>query len=365
MIRALLVDDEAPARARLRALLEELGEVVVVAEAADADEARRQVIAATPDVVFLDIEMPGERGTELAASLPEPRPFVVFATAFERFAVEAFQVEATDYLLKPVTRPRLRASVTRMREKLERRRDAARELDAAVQAQAHLLPRGLPSGPGFDFGGRTEAARGVGGDFFDALAVDGQVAFVLGDVAGKGVAAGLVASSVHARWQAAVRSHDLALAELMRRLNDDMLASTEPGRFATLVHGVLDPASGTVQFVNAGHPPAMRVAADGTWTTDFAATAPAVGLFDRAGFEAGSCRLEPGDTVIFSSDGVTEALNAAGDELPMTRIAELVTAATRHDAAALAEDVLALVHRHRGSAAPQDDATVLVLRRTP
>lgn len=363
MIRALLVDDEAPARARLRVLLEELDEVTVVAEAADADEARRQVALAAPDVVFLDIEMPGERGTDLAASLPGPRPFVVFATAYERYAVDAFQYDAADYLLKPVTRPRLRASLARMRDKLQRRQDAARELDAAVQAQAHLLPRVLPAAPGFAFGGRTEAARGVGGDFYDALAVDGRIAFVLGDVAGKGVAAGLVASSVHARWQAAVRARDLALVELIRRLNDDVLASTESGRFATLVHGLLDPVSGHVAYVNAGHPPAIVVHADGTWTTALAATAPAVGLFDRAGFAAASYTLEPGDTVIFTSDGVTEARDAHGDELDLARVAALAAAQPELDVQTLAAAVLALVRAHRGEAPAEDDATVLVLRR--
>ena len=96
MIRVVLVDDEAPARARLTALLAETGGVTVVGEAANADDARAVITRLAPDVVFLDIEMPAERGTELAASLPEPRPFVVFATAYERFAVEAFQYDASD-----------------------------------------------------------------------------------------------------------------------------------------------------------------------------------------------------------------------------------------------------------------------------
>ena len=104
MIRALLVDDEPPARTRLRQLLVEAGDVLVVGEAANVDEARSAIAETHPDVVFLDIEMPEGRGTTLAASLPEPRPFVVFATAFDRYALDAFAVDATDYLLKPITR---------------------------------------------------------------------------------------------------------------------------------------------------------------------------------------------------------------------------------------------------------------------
>ena len=131
-----------------------------------------------PDVLFLDIEMPAERGTELAATLPEPRPFIVFATAYERFAVDAFQYDAADYLLKPVTRQRLQATLDRLRHKLRARHEAAREVDDAVRAQSFLLPRTLPDVPGFAVSARTLPARAVGGDFYDAEFVDDEVAFV-------------------------------------------------------------------------------------------------------------------------------------------------------------------------------------------
>ena len=106
-VRALIVDDEPPARARLRQLLDAHGGVTVVGEAASGAEALELIRERRPDVLFLDIEMPEMRGTTLAASLPEPRPFVVFATAYERYAVDAFACDATDYLLKPITRERL------------------------------------------------------------------------------------------------------------------------------------------------------------------------------------------------------------------------------------------------------------------
>lgn len=115
MIRAVLVDDEPPARLRLRQLLSDAGDVLVVAEAGDADEARTAIAATAPDVVFLDIEMPETRGTTFAASLGEPRPFIVFATAYDRYALEAFRYDATDYLLKPVTRARLADTLDRVR----------------------------------------------------------------------------------------------------------------------------------------------------------------------------------------------------------------------------------------------------------
>jgi serine phosphatase RsbU (regulator of sigma subunit) len=363
MIRALVVDDEAPARARLRALLEEIGGVTVVGEAGDADAARAAVSALGPDVVFLDIEMPAERGTDLAATLPDPRPFIVFATAYERYAVDAFQVEAADYLLKPVNRQRLEATLGRMRDKLDGRRAAQRELAAATRAQAHLLPQSLPEAPGYLLAARTLAARGVGGDFYDAVLADDHLAFVLGDVAGKGMAAGLIASSVQARWQAAMQQRDLTLTGMMAALNQDVYRSTEGSRYATLVHGVLSPATGRLRYVNAGHPPSVVVAADGTWRIALDATAPALGLFDGAAFPTADIALAPGDTLVVASDGVSEALDAEGREFDLGSVADIVSACG--DTTALAAAVVEAVCRHRGADQAQDDVTVLSLWRRP
>ena len=114
MIRAVLVDDEPPARVRMRQLLEAAGDVTVVGEAGSAMEARDVIRDTRPDLLFLDVEMPEVRGTALAASLPEPRPYIVFATAFETYALEAIALDATDYLLKPVSRAKLAATLDRV-----------------------------------------------------------------------------------------------------------------------------------------------------------------------------------------------------------------------------------------------------------
>jgi two-component system, LytTR family, response regulator len=119
MIRALLVDDEAPARSELRYLLAGEADVNVVGEAAGAQEALDLARALAPDVVFLDVEMPGLSGVEAAPLVRERAdpPAVVFVTAHERYAVDAFAVEAFDYLLKPVDPDRLARVVERLRER--------------------------------------------------------------------------------------------------------------------------------------------------------------------------------------------------------------------------------------------------------
>ena len=203
-LRAFIVDDEPPARVRLRQLLAEAGDVIVVGEAADAIEARSGIAETQPDLVFLDIEMPQMSGTALAGSLPEPRPFVVFATAFDRYALDAFAVDATDYLVKPITRARLAGTLTRVRERLSRRSDIERDLAAASATQAMLLPRTLPTIDGYESSALTLPARGVGGDFFVTQQIGPhRLVVALGDVSGKGMPAGLVASSLQARLETA------------------------------------------------------------------------------------------------------------------------------------------------------------------
>ena len=150
---------------------------------------------------------------------------------------------------------------------------------------------------------------------------------------------------------------------MMTALNRDVMASTDGARYATLVHGVLNPATGDILYVNAGHPPAVLVSPDGGWAPVLASTAPAVGLIDGAQFPSGVHRLEPGDTLIVMSDGVCEARNGCGDDFDLACLAEL-TRASRGGVAPLADAVVREVQRHRGADQTQDDVTVLVLRRT-
>lgn len=127
MIRVLLVDDEQPARERLRQLLAAHGDVEVIGEAEDGVQAVERIAELGPDLVLLDIQMPGASGLDVAASLGHPRPSIVFCTAFDQYAVDAFELSATDYLLKPVNRARLAAALDRVRQ--------------APAASAHGAPR--------------------------------------------------------------------------------------------------------------------------------------------------------------------------------------------------------------------------------
>ena len=122
-LRALLVDDEQPARDRLRQLLAGVEGIEIVGEAEDGVQAIERVSELAPDLVLLDIQMPGCSGLEVAASLGRPRPAIIFCTAFDQYAVDAFELQAIDYLLKPVNRARLQAALARVREQRPVERD--------------------------------------------------------------------------------------------------------------------------------------------------------------------------------------------------------------------------------------------------
>ncbi len=192
-MRALIVDDEELARERLRALLADLPDVEAVGEARDGEDALHAVAALRPDAVFLDIQMPGADGLEVVRSMAAPRPKIVFCTGHDQYAIDAFELNAVDYLLKPVSRPRLARTVERLR------RTAAEAWDAGVERAAQA--------------GRFGAGRLLvrSGARFRVLAQD-EVAWLSADT---GTA---VLHAAGARYDLQV-----TLAEIERRL--------EPGRF--------------------------------------------------------------------------------------------------------------------------------------
>jgi two-component system LytT family response regulator len=124
-MRVLIADDEAPARARLRQMLSAYPDVEIAGEAETGVQAMELAATLHPDLLLLDIQMPGSTGIDVAASLPEPRPHNIFCTAFDQYAVDAFELHAADYLLKPVTRARLAQALDRVRTSSAPERPAA------------------------------------------------------------------------------------------------------------------------------------------------------------------------------------------------------------------------------------------------
>ncbi len=135
-LRVLIVDDEAPARRRLRRLLASETGLMIAGECGDGDSALRLIASTRPDLVLLDVQMPERSGFDVVQALPDPSPAILFVTAFDRYALRAFDVHAVDYLLKPCTVDRLRIALARARERI-----AARRGDPAIGALIAELQR--------------------------------------------------------------------------------------------------------------------------------------------------------------------------------------------------------------------------------
>jgi len=142
-MRVLIVDDETPARERLRRLLAEIGEVELVGEAEDGPQAVEMIERLSPDLVLLDIQMPGFDGFEVVKALEAPPP-IIFVTAYDEYAIRAFEIHALDYLLKPFSRARLTEAIRRAQETASGRQDLTRQLEsllANLAGQGRYLTR--------------------------------------------------------------------------------------------------------------------------------------------------------------------------------------------------------------------------------
>jgi phosphoserine phosphatase RsbU/P len=202
--------------------------------------------------------------------------------------------------------------------------------------------------------------RTVGGDFFDYVEIsDGQFGFALGDVAGKGPPAALLATAVQSNCSAhAPVACDPA--DLMRRLNRALLRRAIEARFAPMCYGTLAP-DGLFRYCNAGQEPPLVVRRGGV-TESLEVGGPVLGLLPLATYEFGETMLASDDLVVIFSDGVTEARNPAGDEYERPRLLAALADAHGHSASRVLEGLLASVNTFAAAAPQADDITALVLR---
>jgi serine phosphatase RsbU (regulator of sigma subunit) len=360
MIRAVIVDDEAPARDRLRDLLTP-HRVSVVGEAGDGEEAVARIDELQPDLVFLDIQMPALTGLEVASRLHAPRPRIVFCTAYDHFAIEAFELHAVDYLLKPVNRDRLARTVDRICAEIDEQRRTTRERIEAGRTQRRLMPGDIV-GARIACAGTCEPADGVGGDYYDFLPMPGnRLGIALGDVSGKGMYAGLLAAALQARLQAIVAHGPQSPGEVVAELHRLTTGTIEGNRFATLFFAVFDPDASALAYVNAGHPPAVVFAASGDVRL-LEATAPAVGLFSPTSFPEAVVPMSPGDLFATFSDGLTEAESREGEALGVDGVIRVLREHSALTSRAIVDATLRDVRRFTGDAAPSDDRTLVVAR---
>ncbi len=250
-------------------------------------------------------------------------------------------------------------------EAIEKER-VKQDMALARQVARSFLPASMPAIAGYEFFASNEPARAVGGDYYDfAPVAGGRHGVLLGDVAGKGVAAALVMARFSAETRACVRT-EADLAAAVRQLNVFMEPVNLTDRFVTLVAIALDPTTHTLTLVNAGHPsPLLLRRATGALdeATPRDVVGPPLGVLAGYEYEAHQLQLEPGDCLLLFSDGVSEAMNVAGDQFGLQglrTILERSGVAPRR----LGEQILQAVKAHAAGRDQHDDITLVCFGRT-
>jgi serine phosphatase RsbU (regulator of sigma subunit)/signal transduction protein with GAF and PtsI domain len=259
-----------------------------------------------------------------------------------------------------------------LREAAEQER-MRQELDVAQRIQASFLPEACPYIPGWELCTIWRSARQVGGDFYDFIplpSLDGQAAgsegrmgLVVADVADKGVPAALFM----ALCRTLVRTMAIdgrAPAAAIGRANDLILADARSDLFVTVFYIILQPASGAVRYVNAGHiPPLLVRAADGS-VEELRTNGIALGVLPGVEFEERTASLDPGDVLILYTDGVTEATDAEGQMFGRQRLKELVSQYRDRSVSELAQTIDDVVASFAGNVAQFDDFTLVIAKRS-
>jgi serine phosphatase RsbU (regulator of sigma subunit) len=380
--RVLVVDDNEMNRDLLARRLQREGHQVELA--VDGVDALARLNGGAFDLVLLDIMMPGMDGYQVLAHLKADEALrhvpVMLISALDDTdsVVKGLALGADDYLPKPfnphILRARVNASLARKHlrdcEQLYAR-SLEREMDIARDIQAGFLPDHLPVIAGWDLAACFQPARRVGGDFYDAFVLhDGQrIGVVVADVCDKGVGAALFMALVRSLVRAFAERMDFLgadaagqVCELVTHVNS-YIARTH-GRtsmFATLFFAILDPADGSLLYVNGGHE-APVISGESGVRARLAPTGPAVGMLPDMVFRVARQAIEPGETLLIYTDGVTDARNAQAVSFAEERLLALL-ASGAESAAAMVEAVQTAVVAHAGSADRFDDMTMLAVHR--
>jgi sigma-B regulation protein RsbU (phosphoserine phosphatase) len=236
-----------------------------------------------------------------------------------------------------------------------------REIEIAREVQERLFPQKLPKIEGLDCAGGCRPALGVGGDYYDFLALPGgRLGVVIGDVSGKGIAAALLMASL----QASVRSQSLRgesdLSMVISNVNSLIYEASTSSRYATLFYAELDPATRRLDYVNAGHNPPLLVR-DGT-AIHLETGGTVVGLLPRFPYQQGSISLQPGDVLVGFTDGISEAMNGADEEWGEEALLKSIRACQQLPAEEMIPAILRDADAFVNGAPQHDDMTLVIVK---
>lgn len=252
-------------------------------------------------------------------------------------------------------------NATLLEERLERER-MERELELATEIQQRFQPAGPPELTGYQFQGISFSCYEIGGDYYDFIPTnEGRMLIALGDVSGKGTAAALLMSSLHAAIHAQI-SAGSSLELTVGSVNRYLAENTPANRFVTLFAAELDPSTGRLRYINAGHNPPLVGRANGS-IEQLASGGFPLGIIPNAEYDLGEIMLDTGDALVVYSDGVSEATNLAGEEFGMTRLENVLKGNLQRSAAGIRDKVESTLSAFTQTAPANDDITLVIVKR--
>ncbi len=375
----ILIVDDTPANLRL------LSKMLAkrkyrVRPVRDGSLALAAAQAERPDLILLDIRMPGMDGYEVCERLktePSTQDIpIIFISALDATAdkLRAFSVGGVDYVTKPfqveevLARVETHLELRRLQKRLrDTNKKLARELYLAGEVQSSFLPRRLPDLPGWQLSVNLRPARQTSGDFYDVNVLpDGRVGILVADVVDKGVAAALFMALSWILIRTYAPQHPLEPELVLRAVNRQILKDTEARQFVTLFYAILNPETGTLTYCNAGHcPPFLLRIAPGAPPRKLEKTGMPLGILEDEVWERRTVQLTPGDMLVLYTDGITESYATDGQAFGEGRLLKSLLANMGRTAQEIQDSLLADLVSFTGDAPQSDDIALAVVVRNP
>jgi sigma-B regulation protein RsbU (phosphoserine phosphatase) len=373
--RILIVDD---AKMNIDVLVQALRDEYKLSVAVDGAAALRSVEKSPPDLVLLDIVMPGLDGYEVCRRLRAQESTrelpIMFLSSLEdvKDKTRGFEAGGNDYLTKPFEVLEVKArvrSLLKAKSYTDAVREAmARDLRIAREIQMGILPTDLAAATSHsdvEVHAIIEPAQKVGGDLYEVLrASDDRLVVALGDVSGKGIAAALFMAVTVTVLRTLAR-HIIDPAEILSRLNDELAQQNPRGMFVTMQCLVFDLEHRTLSFAGAGHHQLAIVSPGRPPRLACLSSGMPAGMMAFNPIERETLPLEAGDTFVLFSDGVSEAMNTVEDFYGEERLLAALSAGARGSAADTVTQVMGDVRAFAAGAKQSDDIAVLAARYAP
>jgi sigma-B regulation protein RsbU (phosphoserine phosphatase) len=375
MMKVLIVDDTEE---NIDLLLEILGEDFDISVAMDGEQALEIVEEDLPDLVLLDIMMPGMDGYEVCQRIKANEKTcdipIIFLTAMVEVDDETKGLEmgAVDYITKPISPPIVLARVkTQLQIKKayeiieSQKKRMEKELDSGRNIQMSMVPQTFPPFPDrheVSIHAKLKPAREVGGDFYDFFFIDeNHLCVCMGDVSGKGVPAALFMAVA----RTLIRAHaydSLSTASVITRVNDELNIENRQAMFVTLFIGILDLEKGEFTFTNAGHNPSLLVKTRQAPERLKTVHGIPLGIFPEIAYDQETINLDQGDLIFMYTDGVTDTHNEKKEFFGDLRLDESLSLSKKEPVEVIVENVIADIKRFQGNAEQFDDITVMALK---